>query len=169
MAGPRAPSGEGAICARRRGLSSRLARQRILPMRNLSMSMLIAAAAIALLPACSGGSSGAIAPGPASLQRAARHFTSFYACPAKGPIKYVSDFNNNLVDVFVGKFAGQAPCGQITSVLQSPWGIYVEPRTHDLYVANYGAHDIVVFHRGQTSPYNTYKDPSFQDPVDVAV
>jgi hypothetical protein len=36
-------------------------------------------------------------------------------------------------------------------------------------VANYGAHDVVVFHRGQTTPYDTYTDPSFQDPVDVVV
>jgi hypothetical protein len=138
-------------------------------MRILQSQGLIAASAIVFLAGCSGAAYTSIAPKPASLQHAARHFTSFYACPATGPIKYVSDFNNNVVDVFVGKFAGQAPCGQITSVLNSPWGIYVEPRTHDLYVANYGKHDMVVFHRGQTSPYNTYKDPSFQDPVDVAV
>lgn len=138
-------------------------------MRILQSQGLIAASAIAFLAGCSGGGYPSVASGAASLQHAARHFTSFYACPAKGPIKYVSDFNNNVIDVFVGKFAGQAPCGQITSVLNSPWGIFVEPRTHDLYVANYAAHDIVVFHRGQTSPYNTYTDPSFQDPVDVAV
>jgi hypothetical protein len=138
-------------------------------MRILQSQGLIAASAITFLAGCSGAGHLAIAPNPASLHLAARHLSSFYACPATGPIKYVSDFNNNVVDVFVGKFAGQAPCGQITSVLQSPWGIYVEPGTHDLYVANYGAHDVVVFHRGQTAPYNTYNDPSFQDPVDVAV
>jgi hypothetical protein len=139
------------------------------PMRLLLLSTLVAAASLTVLAGCSGGSYSSIAPRPASVQRAAHHFTSFYSCPAKGPIKYVSDFNNNVVDVFVGKFAGQAPCGQITSVLNSPWGIFVEPVTHDLYVANYGKHDIVVFHRGQTTPYNTYTDPSFEDPVDVAV
>jgi DNA-binding beta-propeller fold protein YncE len=138
-------------------------------MRILQSQGLIAASAIAFLAGCSGSAITSIAPQSASLQHAARHFTSFYACPAKGPIKYVSDFNNDVVDVFAGKFSGQAPCGQITSVLKSPWGIFVEPRTHDLYVANYAAHDIVVFHRGQMAPYNTYTDPTFQDPVDVAV
>ena len=138
-------------------------------MRILQSQGLIAASAIVFLAGCSGGAYSSVAPKPASVQRAAHHFASFYACPAQGPIKYVSDFNNNLIDVFAGKFAGQSPCGQITSVLNSPWGIFVEPRTHDLYVANYGAHDVVAFHRGQTAPFNTYTDPSFQDPVDVAV
>ena len=138
-------------------------------MRILQSQALIAASAIAFLAGCSGSAISSVAPQTASLQHTVRHFASFYTCPANGPIKYVADFNNNLVDVFAGKFAGQAPCGQITSVLKSPWGIFVEPRTHDLYVANYAAHDIVVFHRGQTSPYNTYTDPTFQDPVDVAV
>jgi hypothetical protein len=100
---------------------------------------------------------------------AVRHFKSFYACPAQGPIKYVSDYNNNVVDVYVGKFAGQAPCGRITSGILSPWGLYVEPGTHDLYVANDTGHDILVFHRGQTKAYNTYTDPTSQDPVDVTV
>jgi hypothetical protein len=138
-------------------------------MRIFSLRAVIAIAALTILAGCSGGGSASIAPQTASLERDARHFTSFDACPATGPIKYVSDFNNNLVDIFVGKFAGQPPCGQITSQLQSPWGIYVEPGSHDLYVANYLAHDVVVFHRGQTTPYNTYTDPGFQDPVDVAV
>jgi hypothetical protein len=138
-------------------------------MRILQSQGLIAASAIAFLSGCSGGGSSSLVPTPVSPQTVAHHFASFYACPAQGPIKYVSDFNNNLIDIYVGKFAGQAPCGQITSVLNSPWGIFAEPRTHDLYVANYGAHDIVAFHRGQTTPFNTYTDPSFQDPVDVAV
>jgi hypothetical protein len=138
-------------------------------MRTFPLSTLATAAAITMFAGCSGGSSSSFAPKPASLEHAAHHITSFDACPANGPIKYVSDFNNNIVEIFVGKFAGQAPCGQITSVLKSPWGLFVEPGSHDLYVANYGAHDVVVFHRGQTTPYNTYTDPGFEDPVDVAV
>jgi hypothetical protein len=153
---------------------------------------LSAAAAIALLAGCSGGSS-AIAPMPASPQYDAhssmgrvpavmglmgmlkvnadsgQHFKSYYSCPAKGPIKYVSDYNNSVIDVYVGKFAGQAPCGRITSGLGAPWGLYVKTDTHDLYVANDFGHDILVFHRGQTKAYNTYTDPTSQDPVDVTV
>ena len=81
----------------------------------------------------------------------------------------MSDYNNNVISVYAGKFAGQSPCAQITSRLRSPWGLYVKPDTHDLYVANDGAKNILVFHRGKTTPYNTYADPSIQDPVDVAV
>jgi hypothetical protein len=41
--------------------------------------------------------------------------------------------------------------------------------THDLYVANSGGFDILVFHRGQTHPYNTYTDPGLQYPIDVTL
>jgi hypothetical protein len=138
-------------------------------MRTLPLSKLVAAVALLSLAGCSGGGSSSIAPKPASLERAAHRFASFDSCPASGPIKYVSDFNNNLIQMFVGKFAGQAPCGQLTSKLASPWGLFVLPSSHDLYVANYGAQDIVVFHRGQSAPYNAYTDPGFEDPVDVTV
>jgi hypothetical protein len=138
-------------------------------MRTLPLSKLVATVALLSLAGCSGGGSSSIAPKPASLERAAHRFASFDSCPASGPIKYVSDFNNNLIQIFVGKFAGQAPCGQLTSKLASPWGLFVLPSSHDLYVANYGAQDIVVFHRGQSAPYNAYTDPGFEDPVDVTV
>jgi len=154
-----------------------------------NFKVLGAAAAISLLAGCSGGGSASLTPKPISVGSASHrvpfvlkllgargpnavalhHYKSFDACPANGPIKYVSDYNNNVVDLFVGKFAGQAPCGRITSEINSPWGLYVEPRTHDLYVANDGGKNILVFHRGQTSPYNTYTDPTGQDPVDVTV
>ena len=101
--------------------------------------------------------------------RSTNLFEGFYVCPATGPIKYVSDYNNNVINVYAGRFAGQAPCGQITSGLFGPWGLFVKPVSHDLYVANDLNHNIVVFHRGQTTAYNTFTDPSFQDPVDVTV
>ena len=158
------------------------------PLQTLS-----AAAALALLTGCSGGGSSAIAPKPISPQgsvrtlmghvpsvlspigqlkintNTGRHFVSHYSCPATGPIKYMSDFNNSVINVYVGPFAGQAPCGQITSGLLNPDGMYVKTTTHDLYVANEGAFDILVFHRGQTTAYNTYTDPTGQFPVDVTM
>jgi hypothetical protein len=132
-----------------------------------------AAATIASLVGCSGGS--AIAPNPASPQsinaRTPHHFESFYACPATGPIKYVSDPRNNVINIYVGKFAGQSPCGQIaSSKFNGPAGLHVKVGTHDLYVANISFHNILVFHRGQMNPYNTYTDPSAQVyPLDVTV
>jgi hypothetical protein len=142
------------------------------------LQALTAGAAIVLLAACSLGGPSAIVPKPASPQRSVHsavgrmpqhHFKSFYRCPANGTIEYVSDYNNSIVDIYAGKFAGQAPCGRITSRLNSPWGMYVRPGTHDLYVANDGGHDILVFHRGWMTPYNRYTDPTMQDPVDVTV
>jgi hypothetical protein len=38
-----------------------------------------------------------------------------------------------------------------------------------LYVANTGVHDVLVIHRGQTTAYNAYIDPSVQYPLDVTV
>jgi len=158
-----------------------------------SFQAMSAAAAIAMLGGCSGGGSSAFAPKPASPQAGSRflmgrtfeflspasrfesrnrtghQIVGHYACPATGPIKYVSDYSNSAINVYAGKFAGQAPCGQITSGIAGPEGIFVRVATHDLYVANDSARDILVFHRGQTIPYNTYTDPTVQDPFDVTV
>jgi len=97
-----------------------------------------------------------------------RHFASFNTCPATGPIVYVSDGTNSVINIYTGKFAGQAPCGQIaSSILDIPYGLYVKTSTHDLYVAN--ASSVLVFHRGKMAPYNEYTDPSGQVPNDVTV
>jgi hypothetical protein len=154
-------------------------------------SALSAAVAFSLLAGCSGTPS-TFASNPRSLQggvhvavghmpsawdrlhalrtpaRNGRHFNSFNTCPAKGPIEYASDDTNNVVNIYAGKFAGQAPCGQITtSSFNFPYGLYVKTDTHDLYVANGG--DVLVFHRGQTTEYNAYVDPSIQAVNDVVI
>ncbi len=129
-----------------------------------------AASAIAVLAGCSGGSS-ALAPGPATPQGTAhvRLVERHFACPATGAIEYVSDGPNHTVNVYAGSFAGQAPCGQITVGLTFPSGLFVQTSTHDLYVADFGGAVVQVYHRGQSSPYNSYKDPSNQNVSDVAV
>lgn len=99
-----------------------------------------------------------------------RHFVSHFNCPFSGAFEYVSDEFNNVIDVYVGKFAGQAPCGLIaSSLLSAPSGMHVDLTTHDLYVANWGASDVLVFHKGATTPYNTYTDPTGQNPNDVTM
>jgi hypothetical protein len=114
-----------------------------------------------------------VAVSPIVLLRVNTHtgygIRSHYLCPAKGYIKYMSDYNNNVINVYTGKFAGQTPCGQITSGVLGPQGMYVKTATHDLYVANTDANNILVFHRGQTTAYNTYADPTIQYPVDVSM
>ena len=96
------------------------------------------------------------------------HLKGFDTCPATGPIEYISDFNNNVIEIFAGKFAGQAACGQIGDALQSPQGLFVGPNSN-LYVANTGGGNILVFKRGATTHFATYTDPTGQYPVDVTV
>jgi hypothetical protein len=156
---------------------------------SINVRGLSAAAAITLFAGCSGGST--IAPNPSSppdgahlpsgrVQGALSPFVllningdghqlkSFYACPATGSLKYVSDYKNNVINIYVGKFAGQAPCGQIaSSSLNVPSGLYVQDATHDLYVGNNRGLNVLVFHRGETNPYNIYTDPTGQFVNDV--
>lgn len=155
------------------------------PLRTLS-----AAAAFALFVGCSSGT--AIAPTPASPQASSRilngrvpavlnefgslninsqanRVVGHYSCPSTGPIVYVSDQIDSVINVFAGKFAGQAPCGQLTSGLNTPAGLYVEPITHDLYVANRMGLNVLVFHRNQTDPYNIYTDPKLELAIDITV
>jgi DNA-binding beta-propeller fold protein YncE len=149
-------------------------------MRNTNLlQALSAAAALMLLTACSGGGSSALAPKPASpsghaqiltgYSRNPQHIVGYYACPANGQIEYASDAVHWVITVYAGNFAGQPPCGRITTGVQQPSGLHVDFATHDLYVANSGGGNILVFHRGQTSPYNTYSDPIQQYPIDVTL
>jgi hypothetical protein len=103
------------------------------------------------------------------IQNTGHHFKTFDNCPATGPIVYVSDFANGVINIYQPDFAGQAPCGQLTSGLRSPQGLFVQASTHELYVANTGDYDIVVFRRGETNPTRKYVDPSGQLPSDVTV
>ena len=149
-----------------------------------------AAAAIALLTACSGTL--AVAPKPSAPQghilsmmrpgtsvlnpiamlklvrKAGYHGRSFNSCPALGHLEYVSDAGDNTVNIFAGTFGGQAPCGIITG-FTNPQGMIV--RHHNLFVANTGGEDVEAFHRGATSPYRTYTDPTCggEFPTDVTV
>jgi hypothetical protein len=124
-----------------------------------ALQALIAAAATVLLASCTSDNFSSIAPISALTNRElTQNHVGFYACPATGPLAYVSDFNNSIINVYAGKFAGQGPCAQLTSQLLNPGGLYVDGATHDLYVAN--RHNVRVFHRGQSMPYNTYTDPT---------
>jgi hypothetical protein len=155
---------------------------------------LCASAAIISLAACAGVGSSSIAPQQVSPKSDTAFRTGRYPsilsqfgqlhsrdgvgqlilrhslCPETGAIEYVSDFNNNVIEIYDGSFAGQAPCGQITSGINAPSGLYVSPETHDLFVATIKGHDVLVFHRGQTTAYNAYTDPTRRQKVlDVTV
>jgi hypothetical protein len=152
-----------------------------------------AGAAIALLAACSASSTTAPGlvharggtrsatdmrfriPGPLGILKPGsppiHHFNSFYSCPATGPIEYVSDYSNSVINVYAGTFAGQAPCGQISDQVfwLNPAGLYVNPGNHDLYAAYTGSISVVAYRRGQIHPYSVYTDRTSQYPLDVAL
>ena len=144
-----------------------------------------AAAALAILAGCSSGTTmlskpvipesgsrlqlGLAANSPLVLGPNIYPRVGFLHCPPNGPLKYVSDGRNSVIYVYAGKFAGQAPCGQLTSWVFEPVGLYVNPSTHDLYIASQGFDAIAVYHRGTTTPYNAYNDPSGQMHYDVTV
>jgi hypothetical protein len=160
-----------------------------------SFEVLSSVAALALLAGCSNGS--AVAPTSAAIQGhrylamsgripsvlnpigmlrlnhtgTPSHKVSFDTCPATGPIVYVSDLNNSIINIYKVPFASQTPCGQLTasSGLVNPIGMIV--RHHDLFVANASGFDVFAFHRGETMPYITYTDPTCggELPDDVAV
>ena len=158
----------------------------------ISIQALCAALALALLVACSTGST--IAPKPSAPQShirsqmsripialspigllkvhlgAGRRFRSFDHCPTTGDIEYISDFTNNVINIYSGKFVGQSPCGQLSGHgITLPQGVFVRHHSHDLYVANTGGLNVLVFHRGANTPYKTLADPSGQYPADVTV
>jgi hypothetical protein len=159
----------------------------------ISIQALCAASALALLVACSTGSTTAPRPsapqghirsqmrrlpvaissiGPHDVHRnTGRLFTSFDHCPATGRIEYISDFTNNVINIYSGKFAGQRPCGRLSgNGISLPQGLFVGGLpSHDLYVANTGGFNILVFHRGAKSPFEKFVDPTGQYPVDVTV
>jgi hypothetical protein len=150
-----------------------------------SFKMLCIGFGVAMIAGCADATS--MSPASGSLRTAAhslggvpsfleingkttRHVVKPYSCPATGSLEYVSVHPGFDVYVFAGKFAGQNPCGVINQgIADGPAGLFVNPATHDLYVANPANFNILVFHRGQTKPFNRYSDPNGSAPTDVAV
>jgi hypothetical protein len=156
-------------------------------MRFLAPSQfLCVAASMALFTACSGGGTPGLTPGAVtrgglplaslsatSLLRIAGSLRNKYvghdSCAKKGPVVYASDIQDSVINIYMGTFAGQFACGQITTGLLNPYGLYVDPTTHDLYVANDGGSEVLVYHKHALSPYNVYVDPTGQETEGVAI
>ena len=145
-----------------------LAKTDVLMRRVSILGLNTASTAVIAALLLAGCSSGYFAGGkPGSLVARPLRYSS-YNCPSTGTLKYVSDFYNNYINVYHGNFPLRAPCGYIgLGYVSAPQGLYVDPNTHDLYVATLDG--VVVFHRGQTTPYNTYGDPSGHAATDVTV
>src|SRR5579864_4611384 len=74
------------------------------------------------------------------------------------PILYVAQYGSNAIQIYDQAGTNQSPIGTLTSSLSGPWGLFVTG-TEDLYVANLAGADVVIFHKGATSPYKTLSDP----------
>lgn len=161
-------------------------------MRIPTLATVAAASAVILLAGCSGnGSSIAPTPGsggmhasrvnhstsllPPALQsrfgmpRQSSPNASFNTCPATGNLIYSSDAANGVVNIYDSSLN---LCGQLSGFLE-PQGLGVH--NHNIYIANTlgvggGTNgDIVAYHRGATTPFKTFTDPTGQYPVDVDV
>lgn len=99
-----------------------------------------------------------------------RHFTSFNACPAVGQLTYISDFNNSVIDIYLGAFANQLPCAIMAGGgLLNPQGLFVRMPGHRLFVANTGASNVLEFAPRGGPLIATFTDPTGQYPADVTV
>ncbi len=150
-----------------------------------------AAAAIALLAGCSGdGSPDTSLGGFNGVQSAARHGVGGSTGPFNSSVlparyqhaftpklrrswmthvdalqrlTYLSDFYNGTVTVFT---RGGTQVGQIAG-LANPQGLFVDSN-RNLWVANTGGSNVLVYPRGATSPSATLDDPD-ERPSDVTV
>ncbi|MBV8343600.1 MAG: hypothetical protein JO190_01230 [Candidatus Eremiobacteraeota bacterium] len=118
-------------------------------MKNLCLFLLAA-----VTSACGAGFTAAPAAHAGSALRAHVQKTA---------LVYVSDHSNNLVDVF--DIRGNLRYS-ITDGVKAPAGLFVDAQ-HDLWVANPGANNVLVFRRGSTTPSAALHDPN--QPNDVAV
>jgi hypothetical protein len=79
---------------------------------------------------------------------------------------YVSDQDNNAVEIYQANVSNPQPIGQITSGISTPDGLGMDKRGN-LYVANAAATTVTVYHPGETTPFQTYSPG--QNPVNVRV
>jgi hypothetical protein len=80
---------------------------------------------------------------------------------------YASQFFSSDIQIYRQTGTGQSPVGTIVNGVINPQGM-TTTANGDLYVANTGANDVLVFHKGHLNAYRTLADPN-QFPVDVAV
>lgn len=120
-------------------------------MKSLSFVLLAAG-----LAACGGGSA-------ATSTLPAQPIAGRSELASEARLVYVSDHANNLIDVF--DFRGRLQ-STITSGVNKPVGLFVDA-SHNLWVANPGANDVLIFRRGSTTPSETLEDSN--QPNDVAV
>jgi WD40 repeat protein len=81
---------------------------------------------------------------------------------------YASSFGGNTVDYYKkGTGPNNPVAGSLSGSLSNPWGMAVD-KSGDLYVANSGDQNVLVYAKGSTSPTRTLTD-SNKFPCDVAL
>ena len=130
------------------------------PTMGRSPAWTTAGVVAAVLLALSGGGS-QVAYAHLNAADLSRPFTKPLGAGAQ--LVYVSDGRNNLIDIFD---RNGRQVGEITTGLNAPAGLFVDA-SHNLWVANGGANNVLVFPRGSTAPTQTLTDPN--QPNDVTM
>lgn len=147
--------------------------------------------AVAGLTACSGGTPATTAANASAVQIATlpsgEHVVRFgshtfrYGGPrhvsarhgwispnaSRRHLLYGSSYDGDFIEIYNEAGNDQSPIGLLSSDLTSPQGVFVDP-THQLWVANTNAFNVVAFKRGKTTPFTTLNDPGYY-PITVAV
>jgi hypothetical protein len=84
-----------------------------------------------------------------------------------GALLYVSQFDTNAIQIYKQSGKSQAPCATITASIVNPQGMNTN-KTNEVYVANTGANDVLVFKKGGKTAVKTLADAG-EYPVDVCV
>jgi len=153
---------------------------------------LIAIVAAAAIAGCSGGS--AVAPTMGTGTQSVIHHSLDYSLPHTGPalsvkylttllnskseavpnagcgsgsLMYASQYYTNTVQIYKQAGTSQSPCASLTTSIVNPQGMYVDTK-NNVWVANTGANNVVMFAKGGTTIKKTLSDPG-QYPVDVCI
>lgn len=76
-------------------------------------------------------------------------------------------YRRNPIAIYDQAGKHRAPIGMLSNGVSGPRGMYVY--RGDLYVANHGSADVIVFHKHETRPYETLTLPSGVVPFAVTV
>jgi hypothetical protein len=113
-----------------------------------------------LLPACGGNISGApaarsaLTPAVPTLRFAAAGKSWISPAAQRSKLLYISRYSYNDVQIYDSRTLKQV--GVISGVT-NPQGVALDKR-RNVYVADQGANAVEVFHRGQTTPFETLTD-----------
>lgn len=80
---------------------------------------------------------------------------------------YGASYDGGFINIYPLRSSNQSPIGQLTTDLVSPQGIVVDG-SHDVWVANTNAFNVLGFARGATTPFATLSDPNYY-PISIAV